>query len=120
MAQCSTVATLICQSTNAPFDPLVSQSAAFVWTAAVRVVVSWPFPTPKGAVGTRVSLLHRSVEQIHIRPPFCLNLSPVLGIGFSSLNAHKIRSSKGSKARKIPLHKYAAHATIVAINASIQ
>ena len=56
----------------------------------------------------------------HIRPPLCLNLSPVVGIGFSALNTQSSRSSAGNSIRKIPLQRYAAQATIVAISASIQ
>ena len=56
----------------------------------------------------------------HIRPPLCLNLSPVVGIGFSALNTQSSISSTGNSTRKIPLQKYAAQATTVAISASIQ
>ena len=56
----------------------------------------------------------------HIRPPLCLNLSPVVGIGFSALRTQSSISSAGNSIRKIPLQKYAAQATTVAINASIQ
>ena len=56
----------------------------------------------------------------HIRPPRCLNLSPVVGVGFSNLKTQSSRSSIGNSIRKIPLQKYAAQATNVAISASIQ
>lgn len=58
--------------------------------------------------------------QRHILPPRSLNLSPVLGIGFSALKHHSRRSSNGKRAKKTPLQRYANPATTQAINASIQ
>ena len=62
----------------------------------------------------------KNTQTIKFYPPLCLNVSPVDGIGFSSLNTHNNTSSSGNKVKKTPLHMYAAQATIVATSASIQ
>lgn len=42
---------------------------------------------------------------IYNRSTLCLKRSPVLGMGFSSLNAQSNRSSTGSNASSMPLHR---------------
>ena len=69
---------------------------------------------------SRCGDIPRDKTSDHIRPPLCLNLSPVVGVGFSALNNQRSRSSAGNSTRKMPLQRYAAQATTVAISASIQ